>query len=578
MFPRPGQVFRPSCVPALSLLVVFLCLQTARAIQCPIIRPRPVTPADQAFLSGDYAKAETLYRDELKQHPHQRESQAGLIHALLRQQKLDEAFQLAGAAVTAEPNTAELLTLRGEVEYRRGLPWDATRSANDSTMLDPCNPRNFLLVARIATLNSQYATAQKSILLAHQLDPGDPEIKRAYINTLPRTERMQQLEEYLAKPQGLSADQIQRLKAYLEHLHKLDTESHKPCRLVSTATSTEIPFVHLMYDANHIRAFGLNVRLNNRSARLEIDTGAGGLVVSRSIAQHGGLKPVSQTQLAGIGDEGDKAGYTAYADSIRIGNLEFENCLVEVLDSRHGLDDVDGVIGMDVFSRFLVTLDYPMQKLVLGPLPPRPGATTGNPEDLDTEDEEPAESKEQPQTPGNRDTSGTVDHSPDRPMANSAPETNTARGPYDRYVAPGMQDYTSVYRIGHDLILPASINGKDLKLFILDTGAWSTTISPDAAREVTKVHRDWDADIRGVSGKVANVYTASSVTFRFAHLSQKANDLTSFDTSAVSKDLGLEISGFIGANTLHLLTMHIDYRDGLVKFDYDPNRGYHTGN
>jgi len=36
----------------------------------------------------------------------------------------------------------------------------------------------------------------------------------------------------------------------------------------------------------------------------------------------------------------------------------------------------------------------------------------------------------------------------------------------------------------------------------------------------------------------------------------------------------MEISGFFGANTFQLLTMHIDYRDGLVKFEYIPNRGY----
>jgi hypothetical protein len=37
----------------------------------------------------------------------------------------------------------------------------------------------------------------------------------------------------------------------------------------------------------------------------------------------------------------------------------------------------------------------------------------------------------------------------------------------------------------------------------------------------------------------------------------------------------MEISGFLGANTLNQMTIHIDYRDGLVKFEYDPKRGYH---
>ena len=57
--------------------------------------------------------------------------------------------------------------------------------------------------------------------------------------------------------------------------------------------------------------------------------------------------------------------YTAYADSIRIGDSEFQNCDVEVVDSRYMLG-TDGLIGMDVFSKFLVTLDYPGRKLLLG--------------------------------------------------------------------------------------------------------------------------------------------------------------------------------------------------------------------
>jgi len=578
MFRRPGPAIRSIFASLSFVLVLFLCVKEAWAIRCPILRSRPATAADTAFLSGDYTRAESLYREELAQTPRQIESQVGLVHALLREQKLEEAAQFVNASVSAQPNTSQLITLRGEVEYRSGAPWDATRSANESTKLDPCNPQNMLLVASLARLDSLYATGQKSVLLAHQLDPGDPDITREWIYTLSRAERRQQIEIYLSKPEGLSAEELRRMRTYLDHLRKLDTESHKPCRLVSSATTTEIPFIHLMYDANRIRAYGLNVKLNDHAARLEIDTGAGGLLVSRSIAQHAGLKPLIQTQVGGIGEEGEKAGYTAYADSIRIGNLEFQNCLVEVLDSRHGLEDVDGLIGMDVFSRFLVTLDYPMQKLVLGPLPPRPGEAGNSPHDLDMDAPGPAESKEQTQKADNSTAPVGAASDDSSPAGQAASPTKPSHGPYDRYIAPEMRDYTSVYRVGHNLILPASLNGKQLKLFILDTGAWSTSISPDAAREVTKVHRDWDTNVHGINGKVANVFTANSITFRFANLSQQAHDLASFDTSAVSKNLGMEISGFIGANTLRLLTIHIDYRDGLVKFDYDPNRGYHTGN
>jgi hypothetical protein len=37
-------------------------------------------------------------------------------------------------------------------------------------------------------------------------------------------------------------------------------------------------------------------------------------------------------------------------------------------------------------------------------------------------------------------------------------------------------------------------------------------------------------------------------------------------------DAGMEIYGMIGLHTLSHMTLPIDYRDGLVKFDYDPKR------
>jgi predicted aspartyl protease len=223
---------------------------------------------------------------------------------------------------------------------------------------------------------------------------------------------------------------------------------------------------------------------------------------------------------------------------------------------------VDGLIGMDVFSHFLVTLDYPASKLLLGPLPPRPGETTQAPalntDDAKREDsddaEEPAEAAE-----------------------NSPVQKPSAHGPYNRYIAPEMKDYTHIYRVGHLLILPAGLSSEKVqsekvRLFVLDTGAFSTTISPQAAREVTKVRSDYFKQASGISGKVENVFSADQVTFRFAHLSQKGNGVFSIDTSRISKNVGMEISGFLGANTLDQLTIHIDYRDGLVKFDYDPKR------
>jgi len=52
------------------------------------------------------------------------------------------------------------------------------------------------------------------------------------------------------------------------------------------------------------------------------------------------------------------------------------------------MEDQDGLIGMDVFSRFLVTLDYPMRKLGLSPLPPRPGDAASPSSSLKTSEDD----------------------------------------------------------------------------------------------------------------------------------------------------------------------------------------------
>jgi hypothetical protein len=197
-----------------------------------------------------------------------------------------------------------------------------------------------------------------------------------------------------------------------------------------------------------------------------------------------------------------------------------------------------------------------MRELTLAPLPERPeDTTTPKPallaENNTASDEAPSETAETKSAP-------------------AAPR----RGLHDRYIAPEMQDWTRVYRIGHNLLLPASLNKSEEKMFILDTGAFSTTVSPEVARLVTKVRSNDNMRVKGISGKVDNVFSADSITFRFAHLSQRIEDVASFSTASLSKSLGMDVAGLIGITALGQLKIDIDYRDGLVNMTYDANRGH----
>jgi hypothetical protein len=517
--------------------------QCLYGVSCNVVKHNLPTEADRALLAADYAKAEGLYRADLAAHPGNVDATAGLVHALLREQKVQEAADVVKTALTAAPASAPLLTLRGEVEFRQGEPWVVEQTVLAAYKLDPCNPRTRLLFARFLGITSRYATARQQILLAHQIDPDDPEIRLAWIQTLPLAQRITELETYLSLPTGDDQETIHQLHADMDRWRKQAGQPQRACRLVSTAAPADIPFISLKgfsspATASITRGFGLEVGLNGTPSRLQFGAGEGGLTVYRPMAEHAGLKRLSEPAPGG---PGGKPTYAAYADSIKIGNLEFQNCVVNVIDSSSPFDDGDGLIGMDVFSDYLVTLDYPMRKLQLGPLPVNPAAGSAPVPSLKTN------------------------------VAQAQDSGAAQAGPFDRYMAPEMNDYTQIYRVANNLILPTALSASTVKLFILDLGTDATNISPGVAKEVSKVY---EKDMGGPAGHSNKVLIANEITYNFAHMSQKVNDVISSDTSMISKGVGMDISGFIGANTFSLLIMHIDYRDGLLKCEYIPDRGY----
>jgi hypothetical protein len=97
-------------------------------------------------------------------------------------------------------------------------------------------------------------------------------------------------------------------------------------------------------------------------------------------------------------------------------------------------------------------------------------------------------------------------------------------------------------------------------------------MSPDAAREVTKVRSDENTFVKGISGNVKEVSRADKVTILFSHYRQENQNIVTFDLSNISRDAGTEVSGILGFDMLRLMEIKIDYRDGLVDFLYDKKR------
>jgi predicted aspartyl protease len=415
-------------------------------------------------------------------------------------------------------------------------------------------------LARVRWAISMYKSAWTMIDKAHVLDPTDPEIRRSWVGKLSRSERIKYLEEYLASETNDDPETRASMQHYLEYLKARAKDPRGACHLVSTATTTDTKLVELLLDSRHLRGYGLPVSVNDKKSGLLLDTGASGIVVNRNFAEKAGVTKLSDVEIGGIGDKGNKGGYMGLANSLKIGELEFQNCPVRVLDQRSVVGE-DGLIGTDVFASFLIDIDFPNEKLLLRELPKRPEETASTvalqteKDDSDSPEEPPAD---KPAATTSAKNAGSVNHAPQ-----------------DRYIAPEMKSYTQVYRFGHHLLVPTLIGDASPKLFVLDTGGFNNLISLSAASEITKVHRDSRTIVKGISGSVKNVYRADKAVIRFGHLQQENQDLVSFDLTQTSERLGTEVSGLLGFAMLRMLDIKIDYRDGLVDFSYDPKRWNH---
>jgi len=220
------------------------------------------------------------------------------------------------------------------------------------------------------------------------------------------------------------------------------------------------------------------------------------------------------------------------------------------------------LIGTDVFQDFLIDLDFPNRKLRLETLPK-----------LKDDDYDPE---------GHRISAGVAG-----PVDGKSGTTVVAAS------ANGMLRYNSVakrplaqfsfafvpaFRFGHLLLIETEV-GDSLgqRLFAIDTGAARNLFSVSTAQEIAKVQENSRLVIKGLSGSVNKVYDAEKTALHFGHVQQYADTETALNLEAMSDEIGTEVSGVLGVLNLRYLDVTIDYRDGLVGFDFstDPAASVH---
>jgi tetratricopeptide (TPR) repeat protein len=531
-----------------------LAQQPAKA-HCTVVTADEPAANDAAkdYRAGNWESAAAKYKELLAAHPDDAEVIAGYVRSELKMDKLDDAYTIASAAVAKDPKSATLRTALGEARFRRGDIGESEKDFFAAQQLDPCNARARLGIARVARAESNYLTSQQQVQVARKLNQADPDIYTAWLSTLHLKDRIADLQQTVDHDGDADNEFAKSRKAYLERLKRAEEGESHHCAATSSIDKTTLPLIptgtdatDMWNDSSTISTWGLNVEINGKQAHLLVDTGAGGIYIGHSFAARAGLKLEEKILVGGIGDSGPQSSFVSHANSIKVGEITFSDCAVEVSDSRSVLD-FDGLIGMDVFAQYLITLDFPLHQIHLAPLPARPSeAAPSNELRTSTEDSE--------------------------TTVSSDPHGEPSRGPHDRYIAPEMKNYTEIFRFGHELLIPTRLNKGDPVLMMIDTGSYQTVVTRRAAQPFLHLFSS-TSDSRGIAGRVKRVYHGH-LTLQFDHMEDSENDLAVFEgLHAFGGNVGTEVSGILGFPVLRQLVIDIDYRDGLVHFTHDANRG-----
>lgn len=488
--------------------------------------------ANALLKSGKFPDAAAAFKGVIEKDPKSVPAHLGLMRSYLRARDFDNAVEAGKRAVQAVPSSAIVHAAFGDVNFRIGDMSGAETEYKAAVQADPGSARGLYGMGKLYHMLSMYKHSRDAFTKAHESDPSDREITSAWLDSLPRVQQYQQYKTLKDKHSSAEVEDTDEDLSNTEKLLKAAAEKKpwivvggvRPIQLKMGRYGRSLALIDNINKGNEggamsrAKGFALQARFNDKAgATLLLDTGAYGITIGNKLAERVGAVKISETSFRGVG-EGFTKSYYAWIDKIKIGDLEFKDCIVEV-STKNDIADEAGLIGTDVFDDFLITLDFREEKLFLSPLPKNPAATGEEGEAL------------------------------------------------DRYVSPEMQSFTKFYRFGHEIVVPTVLGTSQKNatgLFLLDTGADTNTISVDLAKKITNVSYQ-EGYVRGVSGKISQLFSGDHVYFHFAGVHVESKDIDAFDHRSVGG--ATELSGLIGITTLVQMKMTIDYRDGLVKLE-----------
>lgn len=503
--------FTLSCPQSRTVLLLCSCLAAWVATAQDKAAPNS-SQAEVLLRQGQLVEAREQLRTAIKSNPKSLPDLILLARVLLLEDSFDEASEQVRRALQLAPENSEVLVLYGHCLFRQGSFSQAETHYAKSLRLNPKQADAHLGMGRIRLTRLQSARSVESFEKAIALAPHEEDnyffASEAYAAVKNFTRQAECLEKYLELKPRFNPERVQNAQALLKFVRSFEGQIAVIAEPSRKYVVPFQPFYGLMLVEGHVNGQG--------PYRFLVDSGATSTVLSNQLIDSLKVPVASTAVISCVGGTGRTATRLGKVETLKVGELEIRNVPVSSFDNQIFAELIDGVLSTADLADFLITLDYPDQKIGLIP---RPSATA-------------------------------------------------ARAPQ----APVSTRVESQFRIlGNLILLPVSINRQTPQNFLFDTGAVTSALSKRQAaflgvRDDTP-NAAVDIQFAGACGVTQSVLAVNQVDLSLESLKTPYARILAVDLKEISKELRTEVSGILGGDFYSKRKVTIDYRNTKLVFE-----------
>jgi predicted aspartyl protease/thioredoxin-like negative regulator of GroEL len=516
--------FRPSHWPA--RVAILIALLSILSVSVFANSKKAHREARKALRSGDFERAEQLYRDILKKDDQDADARLGLSKTLLKQRRLQDSFDHAARVIANDPLSARAHAMLGSAILAAGDFRLSVEEFRTALTLDENDAVAIAGSAMVDFYENRTLDCLAKLRRAVSIDPDEPDYIFSLGQAAARSERYREAadayERFLIIAPRTDAERRARIRGLIDFLRYLGQQNG--LYGVSGSDRSVLPFESI--DNRPI----LKIRINGskETLRFVLDTGSGMSVLSDVTARRLGIKPVARGGLArAVGGGGRFEIVYGYLNSIELGDIRVENIPVYIRRFYDSQNPVDGYLGIAALARLVTAVDYGTRRMTL--IRQRSNTDLGAIVD-------------QPKT------RNTVEGIPTRPGVD-IPVRTTASG----------------FLSGEVFIegIKKPLN------FIIDTGATVTVLSERAAAldEAVAFIQEDRMRVFGAAGIAENVKIALLPKLAIGSYTRERVNAAVLDLEPINETAGFQQNGILGGNFLRHFRLVFDFQRAIVRLE-----------